>query len=120
MNHDQTLRAALIVAVLAVLPIGIYYRLESQSTREKLDRRQEGLFILATLRPIGATFWLGLIAWRELERTTRAAGNTGNGMSSWFNPKTEKRRAPGIWLELHVDTDPQHPATHDAGGSTIG
>ena len=63
MNHDQTLRAVLIVFFLVVLPIGIYHRLESQATREKLDRRQEGLFMLATLRPIGAAFWLGLIAW---------------------------------------------------------
>ena len=63
MNDDQTFRAVLIVAVLVVLPIGVYYRLKSQSTREKLDRRQEGLFILATLRPIGVAFWLGLIAW---------------------------------------------------------
>ena len=63
MNHDQTFRAALIVVFLLVLPIGIYHRLESQATREKLDRRQEGLFILATLRPVGIAFWLGVIAW---------------------------------------------------------
>jgi protein-S-isoprenylcysteine O-methyltransferase Ste14 len=63
MNHDQTFRAVLIVVFLVVLPIGIYYRLKSQATREKLDRRQEGLFMLATLRPVGAAFWLGLIAW---------------------------------------------------------
>lgn len=48
---------------LAILPIGIYHRLKSQSTREPLDRRQEGLFILATLRPVGGLFWFGLIAW---------------------------------------------------------
>jgi protein-S-isoprenylcysteine O-methyltransferase Ste14 len=63
MNHDQTLRAVLIVVFLVVLPIGVYHRVRSQSTREKLDRRQEGLFILATLRPLGAVFWVGLIAW---------------------------------------------------------
>ena len=63
MNHDQTFRAVLIVVFLVVLPIGIYHRLKSQATREKLDRRQEGLFILATLRPVGAAFWLGLVAW---------------------------------------------------------
>ena len=63
MNNDQTFRAVLIVVFLLVLPIGIYHRLKSQATRERLDRRQEGLFILATLRPIGAAFWLGLIAW---------------------------------------------------------
>ena len=63
MNHDQIFRAVLIVVFLVVLPIGIYHRLKSQATGEKLDRRQEGLFILATLRPMGAAFWLGLIAW---------------------------------------------------------
>jgi protein-S-isoprenylcysteine O-methyltransferase Ste14 len=49
--------------LLVVLPIGIYFRFTSQATREKLDRRQEGLFMLATLRPLGASFWLGAIAW---------------------------------------------------------
>jgi protein-S-isoprenylcysteine O-methyltransferase Ste14 len=63
MNHDQPFRVVLIVVFLVVLPIGISYRLKSQATREKLDRRQEGLFMLATLRPVGAAFWLGLIAW---------------------------------------------------------
>jgi len=62
MNHDQTFRAILILVFLVVLPIGIYHRLRSQATGETLDRRQEGLFILATLRPLGAVFWFGLIA----------------------------------------------------------
>ena len=63
MDHDHTFRAVLIVVFLVILPIGVYRRLKSQSTRERLDRRQEGLFILATLRPAGAAFWLALIAW---------------------------------------------------------
>ena len=63
MNDDQTFRAVLNVVFLVVLPIGIFHRVKSQATREKLDRRQEGLLILATLRPLGAAFWLGLIAW---------------------------------------------------------
>ena len=63
MNHDHIFRAVLIVVFLVVFPIGIYHRLKSQATRERLDRREEGLFILATLRPVGAAFWIGLIAW---------------------------------------------------------
>src|SRR5262245_59947236 len=63
MNHDQTLRVILFLVLLVLLPIGIYHRLKSQATRETLDRRQEGLFTLATLRPIGALFWIGMIAW---------------------------------------------------------
>jgi protein-S-isoprenylcysteine O-methyltransferase Ste14 len=63
MNADQMFRAVLVVIFLVVFPIGIYFRFTSQATREKLDRRQEGLFILATLRPLGASFWLGAIAW---------------------------------------------------------
>lgn len=63
MNHDRTFLAVLIVVFLLVLPIGIYHRIKSQATGEKLDRWQEGVFILATLRPVGMAFWLGLIAW---------------------------------------------------------
>src|SRR5437899_12975389 len=63
MNHDQTFRAVLIAVLLLILPIGIYHRLKSQATCERLDRWQEGPFILATLRPVGIALWLGLIAW---------------------------------------------------------
>jgi protein-S-isoprenylcysteine O-methyltransferase Ste14 len=63
MNDDQTFRIVLMAFILVVLPIGIYHRVKSQATGEKLDRRQEGPFILATLRPVGAVCWLGLIAW---------------------------------------------------------
>jgi protein-S-isoprenylcysteine O-methyltransferase Ste14 len=63
MSHDQTFRAVLVVVLLLILPIGIYHRLKSQATREKLDRWPEGLFILATLRPVGIAFWVGLMVW---------------------------------------------------------
>ncbi len=63
MNDDQTLRTILLVCFLVVFPIAVYYRLKSQATGEKLDRRQEGLFMLATLRPAGLAFWLGIIAY---------------------------------------------------------
>jgi protein-S-isoprenylcysteine O-methyltransferase Ste14 len=62
-NDDQVFRAALLVIVLIVFPIGIYHRLQSQSTREPLDRRQEGLFILATLRPIGIVLMGAVISY---------------------------------------------------------
>ncbi len=51
-------RFILILGFAAALPIGLYHRLKSQASREKLDRREEGLFILLTLRPIG---WAGLL-----------------------------------------------------------
>jgi protein-S-isoprenylcysteine O-methyltransferase Ste14 len=63
MDHDSALRAVVIGVMLLVLPFGLYHRLKSQSTGEKLDRRQEGLFILATLRPLGAVYWLSVLAW---------------------------------------------------------
>lgn len=63
MNHEQTFRVVLIVGSLILLPIAIYHRLKSQATGEKLDRRQEGLFILFTLRPVGVAGMLGLFAY---------------------------------------------------------
>ena len=44
------------------LPIAAFHRLRSHATRETLDRRQEGLFILLTLRPLGLAMWVGVIA----------------------------------------------------------
>lgn len=63
MDDELIFRGVLIVGALIVLPIAIYHRLRSQATGEKLDRRQEGLFILLTLRPVGAAAWLGVIAY---------------------------------------------------------
>ena len=62
MGSDHTFRLALLVIVLLEFPIAVFHRLRSQATREKLDRRQEGLFILLTLRPLGLAMWLGVIA----------------------------------------------------------
>jgi protein-S-isoprenylcysteine O-methyltransferase Ste14 len=63
LNNDQTFRILLLGMGLVVVPLGIYYRLRAQATRETLDRRQEGLFILATLRPLGIVTMVGLIAY---------------------------------------------------------
>lgn len=62
MSDDQTFRIVLAVGILIVLPIGIYHRVRSQASGEKLDRRQEGLFILFTLRPLGLVTMAGLVA----------------------------------------------------------
>jgi protein-S-isoprenylcysteine O-methyltransferase Ste14 len=61
MSDDQTFRLILMLGMVAVLPVGLYHRLRSQASREKLDRRQEGLFILLTLRPIGLAGMGGLL-----------------------------------------------------------
>ena len=63
MSDDHTFRFVLLGILLMVLPIGMYHRIRSQATREPLDRRQEGLFILATLRPAGLGFFVGLVAY---------------------------------------------------------
>jgi protein-S-isoprenylcysteine O-methyltransferase Ste14 len=63
MNHDHNFRIILILGLLVILPIGIYHRLKSQATGEKLDRWQEGLFILFALRTAGFVGRLGIIAY---------------------------------------------------------
>src|SRR5687767_14967759 len=45
-------------------PAMFYYRLRSQKAgKERLDRRQEGWFVLLTLRPLAFITMAGLIAW---------------------------------------------------------
>ena len=72
---DSTFRAVALANVLLCLPIGVYFRARSQATREKLDRRQEGLFILIGLRLCGLIAWIvfaaylidpALVAWCSL------------------------------------------------------
>lgn len=59
---DQPFRIALAIGAVLLLPVMIHHRVRSQSTREPLDRRQEGFFFLLTLRPIGLAGILGLFA----------------------------------------------------------
>ena len=63
MDHEQTFRVILILGFVAMLPIGAWHRIKSQATGEKLDRRQEGLFILLTLRPTAAVGMVGTIVY---------------------------------------------------------
>jgi protein-S-isoprenylcysteine O-methyltransferase Ste14 len=63
MNQETMFRAVLGAGFLGVLAITLYHRLKSWASKEKLDRRQEGFFILATLRPVGLLLWLGVIAY---------------------------------------------------------
>ena len=63
MNPDHTFRVALIIGALAVFPVAAYYRIQSQATGEKLDRRREGLFILIALRLAGLFCMLGMGAY---------------------------------------------------------
>ena len=61
MNHDQTFRAALIAILLLTLPIGVYHRLKSQSTRGK-TRSTTGGFIHFGNVAIG---WHCFLAWAD-------------------------------------------------------
>ena len=62
MHDDEVFRIILIAGFLIFMPIGVYHRVKSR-TGEKLDRRQEGIFILVTLRALGIVGLYGLIAY---------------------------------------------------------
>src|SRR5213592_190952 len=63
MTSQELLRASLAAGLLTIFPIALFFRLRSQAAREPLDRRQEGVFILATLRPAGLAHVVGVIAY---------------------------------------------------------
>jgi len=62
-NQESTFRAVLGAGFLAIVMLMLYHRLRSWESKEPLDRGQEGVFILATLRPIGLAMWLAVIAY---------------------------------------------------------
>lgn len=61
MTDDEIFRLILIGGFVAVLPVGVYHRLKA-ATSEKLDRRQEGLFLLISIRLLAGVGMLGLLA----------------------------------------------------------
>ncbi len=59
MTDESVFRSIVMVSIAITLPIGLYHRIRSQATREKLARREEGIFIMIGLRLCGL---LALIA----------------------------------------------------------
>src|SRR4051794_32358050 len=53
MTEESVFRSIVMVSIAITLPIGLYHRIRSQATREKLERRVEGVFILIGLRLCG-------------------------------------------------------------------
>jgi protein-S-isoprenylcysteine O-methyltransferase Ste14 len=62
MPDDHALRVVLIVELLLLFPMTAYHRIKAR-TYEKLDRRQEGLFVLLTMRPMAGVFFTGAVVY---------------------------------------------------------
>ena len=63
MTNESVFRSIVIMNIALTLPIGLYYRIRSQATREKLARREEGIFIMIGLRLCGLLAWIALTAY---------------------------------------------------------
>ena len=61
MANENTFRWVILGGLLVVLPVALYHSIRSMSTRERLDRMQEGLFILITLRLAGLGTMGGIV-----------------------------------------------------------
>ena len=61
MSDNDTLRWWLLGGLLVAFPITAYHRIRAHRSDDQLDRRQEGLFILLTLRPVAFVFFVSLI-----------------------------------------------------------
>ena len=62
MDNDNVFRLIMVLGFAVVFPVGAYHRVKSQASGEKLNRREEGLFILATLRPFALIRIAGVFA----------------------------------------------------------
>ena len=61
MTDESIFRRLLLLGIGVMTVVGAFYRIRSQMTGEKLDRRQEGLFILLASRLAGFATMIGLI-----------------------------------------------------------
>src|SRR3989344_536615 len=62
MNEDYLFRTILIFGFAVLIPFMFYYRIRSQASGEKLDRRQEGLGLLIGIRLFGLITAVSLIS----------------------------------------------------------
>jgi protein-S-isoprenylcysteine O-methyltransferase Ste14 len=58
MTTESTFRAAALASLALCLPIGLYFRIKSHATGERLARRDEGVVIMVGLRLCGVLAWL--------------------------------------------------------------
>ena len=63
MTAESIFRSIAILGIVLTLPIGLYHRIRSQATREKLARREEGIFIMIGLRLCGLVALIALVAY---------------------------------------------------------
>jgi protein-S-isoprenylcysteine O-methyltransferase Ste14 len=63
MTDESVFRSTAIVSIVLTLPIGLYHRIRSQATREKLARREEGIFIMIALRLCGLLALIAFVAY---------------------------------------------------------
>jgi len=63
MSADELFRWIFVAILVGFLPFGLYHRIRSNIGGEKLDRWQEGKFILFGLRLSGLPWFIGGIVW---------------------------------------------------------
>lgn len=63
MTSESTFHTVAILVLVACLPIGLYFRIKSIAGGEKLARREEGLFLMISLRLCGLLVWAVLFAY---------------------------------------------------------
>jgi len=61
-NEDLAFRPFVVAGFVAVIAVVSYHRIRAE-TREPLDRRQEGWFVLVTLRLVAVFMWGSVIAY---------------------------------------------------------
>jgi protein-S-isoprenylcysteine O-methyltransferase Ste14 len=57
MTTESTFRYLAVASLALCLPIGLYYRIKSQATGERLARKEEGLLVKVGLRTCGVLAW---------------------------------------------------------------
>ena len=63
MTDESVFRLFAIISLVLNLPIGLYHRIRSQATREKLARKEEGILIMVGLRLCGLFALISLAAY---------------------------------------------------------
>jgi protein-S-isoprenylcysteine O-methyltransferase Ste14 len=97
-----TVHGSLIVFTSLAVLVVAWFRLRSFRSREPLDRRQEGWFVLITLRVAAAAYFVGLIAWMIEPRDLAWAGVPLPEPVRWAAVGLTALAPPFLWWTLHT------------------
>ena len=112
MSTDELFRWIFVAILVGFLPFGLYHRIRSNIGGEKLDRWQEGTFILFGLRLSGLPWFIGGIVWMIDPKLMALGISSASALAALVRIHSDR----SLGRSLRVDLPDAWQESHGHGG----